>query len=107
MIDEALVQIFGEAVFGRLGTSARSRLLARLFFGLLGAALGVVGAFVIAERTASSPSLALRVSIVALFVFLSAFSLFNVAFARSWRWPGVLLVASLLATFVARIAFGP
>ena len=107
MIDEALVQIFGEALFGRLGASARSRLLARLFFGLLGAALGIVGAFVIAERTASSPNLVLRVSIVALFAFLSAFSLFNIALARRWRWPGILFLVSLAATFVARIAIGP
>jgi hypothetical protein len=107
VIDEALVQIFGQALFGRLGSSARSRLLARLLFGTLGASLGIVGAFVIAERTASSPNLALRASIVGLFGFLSAFCLFNVALARTWRWPGALFVASLVATFVARIAFGP
>jgi len=37
MIDEFLVHIFGEAVFGRIGHSKRAQLLARLGFGLLGA----------------------------------------------------------------------
>jgi hypothetical protein len=50
MIDEILAGLLGEAVFGRLGHSRRGDLLARLFFGLLGSALGIVGAFYIALR---------------------------------------------------------
>ena len=37
MFDDWLSELFGEAVFGRLGHSRRAQLLARMFFGLLGA----------------------------------------------------------------------
>ena len=45
MLDNLLGELFGEVVFGRLGKSRRAQLLVRVFFGLLGAALGIVGAF--------------------------------------------------------------
>jgi hypothetical protein len=43
---------------------------------------------------------------VAVFVFLASFSLFNVALARKWRWPLRLFVVSFAALFVSRIFFG-
>jgi len=44
-----------------------------------------------------------RACMVLVFIGLGCFSLFNVALARRWRWPGVLFVASFVALFAARI----
>lgn len=49
----------------------------------------------------------MRLSMVAVFVFLASFSLFNVALGRKWRWPGKLFVLSFVALFGARLFFGP
>lgn len=43
---------------------------------------------------------------VAMFAFLAAFFLFNVALGRTWRWPGVLFAFSFVSLFVTRILFG-
>ena len=101
MIDEFLVHIFGEAGFGRIGHSKRAQLLARLGFGLLGAGLAVVGAVHFARLDAAIDAV-MRASMALVFIGLGCFSLFNVALARRWRWPGVLFVASLVALFGAR-----
>jgi len=106
MIDEMLGHLFGEAVFGRLNHSRRAQLLFRLFFGLLGATLGVIGAVHFALRTGFTANGALRVSIVLVFVFLAGFSLCNIALGRKWRWPAVFFVLSFLAMFATRILFG-
>lgn len=105
MIDEILVGLLGEAAFGRLGRSQRAQLLARLFFGLLGCALGIVGAVYMQQRQGIGNA-AMRGSMVAVFVFLACFCLFNVALARTWRWPGVLLIVSFIALVAVRILFG-
>jgi hypothetical protein len=102
MIDDILAGIFGEVVLGRAGSSKRAQLLARLFFGLLGAALSVAGAAQFHVRNTGRHT-AMTLSVVAMFVFLTCFFLLNVALARKWRWPGVLFVisfVSLLATSV-------
>lgn len=106
MIDEILVELFGEAAFGRLGRSRRARLLFRVFFGLLGAALGLVGAVHFVRNPAITANGAMHASMVALFVFLASFFLFNVALGRRWRWPGLGFVLSFVALFVTRILFG-
>jgi uncharacterized membrane protein len=105
MIDEILAGIFGEAVFGRIGHSRRAELVARLFFGVLGAGLGLVGAVHVAQRI-DTPNRVMSASMVAAFLFLSCFSLFNVALARAWRWPGTLFLVSLAAVIVSRLALG-
>lgn len=107
MIDDILADLFGEAVFGRLSRSRRAQLLFRLFFGLLGAGLGVAGAVHFALKTDLTQNFAMRFSMIALFVFLACFSLFNVALGRKWRWPGVLFVFSFASLFATRIIFGP
>ena len=105
MIDELLAGLLGEAAFGRLGRSQRAQLLARLFFGLLGCGLGIVGAVYMLQRQGIGNA-AMRASMVALFVFLACFCLFNVALARPWRWPGLLLIVSFVAMFAARLLLG-
>ena len=50
MIDELLAHLFGEAVFGKIGSSQRARLVFRLFFGLIGTGLGIAGAVHFAVR---------------------------------------------------------
>lgn len=107
MIDEILAEIFGQAVFGRLTPSRRAQLLFRVFFGLLGAALGILGAVHFASKPDLTPNTALRFSMVSTFVFLASFFLFNVGLARPWRWPGKLFVLSFVALFATRILFGP
>jgi hypothetical protein len=108
VIDEMLVEIFGEVALGRLGRSRRAQLLCRVFFGLLGAALSAGGAvyFVLRHDIAAANG-AMRICMVAMFIFFGCFWLFNVALARQWRWPGAMFAVSFVSLFVTRIAFGP
>lgn len=105
MIDDILAGIFGEVVLGRLAGGRRAQLVARLFFGFLGAGLGVAGAVYVAQRPLTTNA-ALLTSMVAMFASLSCLCLFNVALARTWRWPSVLFVVSFIALFAARLIFG-
>jgi hypothetical protein len=105
MIDDILADLFGEAVRSRLGSSRRAELIARVFFGLLGAGLCAAGA-VHFVRSVAPGHTAMSASMVAMFVFLAAFFLFNVALGRTWRWPGVLFATSFVSLFVTRILFG-
>jgi hypothetical protein len=107
MLDDLVGQLVGEAMFGRLSRSRKAQLIVRLFFGLLGTALGVTGAMYFATRADLTANPALRAMMAGTFVFLACFSMFNVAFRRPWRWPGLLFIASFVAMFVVRIAFGP
>jgi hypothetical protein len=106
VIDDILGGIFGEVVLGRLSGSRRAQLLFRLFFGLLGGGLAVAGAVHFSLRTDLTTNTAMRFSMIALFVFLGCFSIFNIALARTWRWPGRLFVLSLVALFATRLLFG-
>ena len=45
-------------------------------------------------------------SMVAVLAFLACFCLFNVALARTWRWPGWLFIVSFIALFASRIILG-
>ena len=94
-------------MFGRLGRSARAKILARMFFGLLGATLGVIGAIHFASRPNLTTNHALRGSMIGMMLFFAAFWLFNVAGYRTWRWPAVGVVGCFVAMFVTRIALGP
>jgi hypothetical protein len=107
VIDEILIGVFGEAVLGRLNGSRRFQLIARMFFGFLGAVLGLVGAFYIALQQGMTQNLALQAVMILVFLFLTCFALFNVALARQWRWPGRLFILSFISLFVTRILFGP
>lgn len=105
MLDDIL-QALVQGYLGSRTPSERWRKLARLFFGLLGAGLSFAGAVVIVgrERTASLP---LRFSFLLLFIGFGSIWLFNVALARKWRWPAVLLFVSLPLIFFVRIVLGP
>jgi hypothetical protein len=106
VIDDILAGIFGDVVLGRPTRSRRAQLLARVFFGLLGSGLSVVGAVHVLRQPPVTSNTPLLACMVALFVFLGCFCLFNVALARTWRWPGLLFIASFAGLFVTRIAFG-
>lgn len=106
MLDELLGQVLGEAAFGRLGYSRRAQLIFRLFFGVLGAALGLIGAIYTWRRPTVTTNIAMHASMIAVFLSLACFSLFNVGMARQWRWPGICFVVSFVVMFVARMAFG-
>jgi hypothetical protein len=107
MIDDLLAELFGQAVLGGLGRSRRAQLLCRVFFGLLGAGLGIAGAVHFGVSGGNDiTNEALHASVIALFVFLAAFFLFNVALGRRWKWPGIGFVLSFVALFATRILFG-
>lgn len=106
MLDDLLAQILGEAVFSRLPASRRAQLIARVFFGLLGAGLATAGCVKFGLDRDLTDNVALQASMCALFFFLGAFCLFNIAIARPWRWPGALFVVSLVMIFVTRIVGG-
>ncbi|HUO87463.1 MAG TPA: hypothetical protein VM617_08720 [Thermoanaerobaculia bacterium] len=107
MLDDILGELVGEAAFGRLGRSRRAQLVFRLLFGLLGAFLGLGGAIHFLRQPPDTTNVAMHLSMVALFVSLACFSLFNVGMARRWKWPGLCFVASFVALFATRILFGP
>lgn len=107
MIDDILAGLFGEVVLGRLPRSRRLALLARLFFGILGAGLGIAGAVHFAIGSNPAGNLPMRAGMAALMVSLACFWFFNVALLRRWRWPGLLFAGSFVGLFLARILFGP
>ena len=107
MLDDLLAELFGRAIARRLPDSERAQLLVRVFFGLLGTGLAITGAVHFAGRTELTANAPMWLSMIGVFVFLACFCLFNVSLGRKWRWPGVLLIASFVALFVTRIAFGP
>jgi hypothetical protein len=106
VLDDLLGELFGEVVLGRLGRSRRAQLLARMFFGLFGAGLGIAGALHFMRRPDLTDNTPMWISMIAVFAFLASFSLFNVGLGRTWRWPGKLFVVSFVALFVTRILFG-
>lgn len=106
MLDDLLAELFGRAISRRLPDSERAQLVVRVFFGLLVTVLAVVGAVHFAGRTELRTNGPMWLSMIGVFVFWACFCLFNVSLGRKWPWPGVLLIASFVALFVARIAFG-
>ena len=106
MIDDILGELLGEATFGRLSRSRRAQLVARLFFGCLGAGLGIAGAVYMIANPRTTNAL-LLLSMICLFVSMSCFWLFNVGMGRRWKWPAVWFGLSFVLMFVARIVLGP
>lgn len=103
---EILTEILGEALSRRVPSSRRVELLARIAFGLLGTALGAAGAVHFIRQPDLTGNKPMWLSMIAVFVFLAAFCLFNVSLARKWRWPGLLFIVSFGALFATRILFG-
>ena len=81
----------------------RHQALFRLAFGILGVALSAAGAV----RCLGYASVPFRIAAAAVFVSLALVCLFNVALARTWRWPLLLFAASLPALIVTRLVFLP
>lgn len=106
MLTEIIFELIGEAAFGRLNRSQRAQVLLRVFFGLVGTFLGLAGAYHFIASVEISNK-AMHASMVALFLFIALFSLFNVVLKRPWRWPGLGIVVSFILLFVTRIALGP
>lgn len=86
------------------GTSKRTEVVFRVFFGLLGVVLSVAGLYHMMSYEAGWH---FRLAAAALFLFLACFCAFNVALLLKWRWPGRCFVLSFVALFLARILFGP
>ena len=107
MIPEAIFEMIGEAAFGRLNRSRKAQVLFRVFFGLLGTALGLFGVYHFLVNVEPPASRLLHASIVALFAFVAARAFFHIACKRPWRWPVVGVAVSFAALFITRIAFGP
>lgn len=106
MLDDLLESLLGEAFVRSGPNSKRAQWIARIFFGLLGTGLCLAGAWHILFQYQGPGHPATLASMIAVFGFLAAFFLFNVALARTWRWPGWGFVFALVAIFVARILLG-
>ena len=105
-MDDLLEALFGEIAVGRGGHSRRAQLMARMFFGLLGAALCGAGV-VYFLRQDYDGNQALPAITAGMFFFFGCFWLFNVALGRKWKWPGVLLILSFAGLFLTRVIGGP
>ena len=105
MLDDLLESLLGEA-FVRGSNSRRAQWIARIGFGLLGTGLCLAGAWHFLFQYAGPGHAVTIASMSAVFGFLAAFFLFNVALARSWRWPGRGFVCAFVAIFVSRILLG-
>lgn len=105
MFDDLLEGLIGEAIARRFPAGRRAELYWRMVFGLLGTGLGLIGA-VYTAATFDTANVPMRLSAVTLMLAMAAFSLFNVALLRPWRWPALWFAASVVALFVSRIAFG-
>lgn len=105
MFDDLLGELFGEFAIGRGRASRRAQLAARLFFGLLGAALCGFGAVHLARQELPAGLGEFHALSVLFLAAIGLFALCVVALGRTWRWPGRLVVCSFVAMIVARLAF--
>jgi len=103
MLDDLFEGLSGDFALGRGRASRRAQLVARLFFGLLGAGLCGLGAAVLARRELPPGLGEFHAMSVLFLASIGLFALFVVALGRSWRWPGRLVLASLLAMILARL----
>jgi hypothetical protein len=106
-LDDLLEDVFGDAVIDGLGRSRRAQLLLRMFFGLIGAGLGLAGCVWMLTGGGGDGSTHLRLAMAAVFLFMACFFGANVMLARPWRWPAIGFVASVVALFVSRAVLGP
>lgn len=105
-LDDLLAELFGESDLDGLRRSRKAQLLGRMFFGALGAALGVAGAVYVVIQPSIGGTPPLRLSMALLLFCVASFFGFNVMLARRWVWPAVGIVGSLVALFASRILFG-
>ena len=103
MISELLFELFGEAAFGRLSRSRQAQVVCRVLFGLLGTALALAGAYHFITRVPAPSLRVMHVSIISMFLFIAALSLFNIACKRVWRWPTLGAAASFVVLLAASI----
>lgn len=107
MLSDLFSSLFEDSsIEGRVRTR-RGRVIARVFFGLLGFALCAWGAVHFLTKPGLTSNVALRGSMVAVFLFFGCFWLLNVAFARPSRWPLKLFAFSFVALFASRLLIGP
>jgi hypothetical protein len=94
----------GEFVLGGK-PSPRAASVARVFFGLLGTALGLFGAWHLwtGGKVAGLP---LRLAMVAFLLAIATFFLANVALGRRWRWTLWWVALGLPLVFLVRLVFG-
>ena len=105
-LDDLVGQLFGQVLSDKLGRSRRAQLVARLFFGLLGAGLGLIGCIWVFAGIETLASVHMRASMAAVFFFMACFFGANVGLARRWRWPALGFAASFVALIVGRLALG-
>ena len=96
--------------WGDIAGTPRSRWLRgalRALFGLLGGGLGLAGAWQMLAPGSPFAGLPLQLAGALPFAALAAWSFGNVLLARRWRWPGLLLLASLPLLLLVRLVAGP
>jgi hypothetical protein len=107
MLSDFLSSTIEDSTIGGRTRSRRGRVIARVFFGLLGFALCAVGALHFLLKPGLTSNGILRGSIVAMFLFFGSFWLLNVALASPSRWPLKLFALSFVALFASRMLLGP
>ena len=103
MIGDILGDILGNFFSGG-EPSKKAQAVSRIIVGLLGAALTIAG---MVKTFTYDAGLAFRLAGVFMFAMLACFCGFNIAFFRTWKWPGRLFLLSLPLLFAVRIIFGP
>ena len=103
MIGDIIGDIIGEIISSE-EPSKKAQAVIRILFGLAGVALSIAGAV---KTVSYDAGLAFRMAGLFMFGMLTCFCGFNIALFRKWKWPGRLLLLSLLLLFAVRIIFGP
>ena len=103
MIEELFEGLIDAWISGK-GTSKRTEVVMRVFFGLMGVALSLAGLYHIVGYDAGWH---FRLAAAAMLFFLACFCAFNITLLLKWQWPGRYFVVSFIGLFVVRILFGP
>jgi len=102
MIGDIIGDILGDFISGG-EPSKKAQAVIRILFGMLGAALSVVGMVKIFSYDAG---LAFRLAGIFMFAMITCFCGLNIVLLRKWKWPGRLFLLSLPLLFSVRIIFG-
>jgi hypothetical protein len=103
VIEELFEGLIDSWISGK-GTSKRTEVVMRVFFGLLGVALCLAGLY---HMMVYDAGWHFRLAAAAMLFFLACFCAFNITLLLKWRWPGRYFVFSFIGLFVVRILFGP
>jgi hypothetical protein len=104
-LDDLLAAVV-DAASDRLSGWRRAQLLARVLFGAIGGALGLLGAYMFLTQPQLGGTPLMRLAMASVFVCLACASVMNLMLARRSRWPLAGLGLSVIGLLVARLSAG-